>query len=105
MRSGNWGAALRIAGMFGLAAGIGLICGEGAWARDLPSAAASYTSNIKVIAQALSVTGIVAGGGLMQIPGAAGFGRKTLAGGLVGGLCAFGAPAFQSLMTTVFGSG
>lgn len=76
---------------------------EISFARDLPSAAQSYTSTLKTIAQAVSVAGVIAGGLLMQFPGAAGFGSSVLKGGCVGAVCAFGAPAFQSFLTSVFG--
>ncbi len=75
-----------------------------ALARDLDSAARSYTNTIKNIGQIMSVAGVIAGGICMQIPGVTQFGKNVLAGGLVGGLCSFGAPAFASLLTTVFGS-
>ncbi len=78
---------------------------EFAWARDLVSASRSYATTVKQIAQAASVTGIVVGGLFMQLPGAGGWGRMVLSGGLVGAACAFGAPAFASFLTTVFGSG
>lgn len=78
---------------------------DSAFARDLDAAARTYTSTIKTIGQVMSVAGVVAGGICMQIPGVAQFGRGVLAGGLIGGLCSFGAPAFASLLTTVFGSG
>lgn len=74
-------------------------------ARDLDAAARTYASTIKGIGQVMSVAGVVAGGICMQIPGVAQFGKGVLAGGLVGGLCAFGAPAFAALLTTVFGGG
>lgn len=77
---------------------------DSALARDLGSAARTYTSTIKTIGQVMSVAGVVAGGISMQVPGLAMFGRGVLAGGLVGGLCSFGAPAFASLLTTIFGS-
>ncbi len=78
---------------------------DSALARDLDAAARSYTSTIKSIGQVMSVAGVIAGGVCMQIPGVAQFGKGVLAGGLIGGLCSFGAPAFASLLTTVFGSG
>ena len=78
---------------------------DSAFARDLGSAARTYTSTIKTIGQVMSVAGVVAGGICMQLPGVAQFGRGVLAGGLIGGLCSFGAPAFASLLTTVFGGG
>lgn len=76
-----------------------------ALARDLSSAARTYTNTIKSIGQVMSVAGVIAGGICMQIPGVTMFGRGVLAGGLVGGLCSFGAPAFASLLTAVFGGG
>jgi hypothetical protein len=79
--------------------------GEPALARDLGAAARTYTSTIKTIGQVMSVAGVIAGGICMQIPGVAMFGRSVLSGGLIGGLCSFGAPAFAALLTTVFGGG
>lgn len=79
--------------------------GEPAMARDLGAAARTYTSTIKSIGQVMSVAGVIAGGICMQIPGVAMFGRSVLSGGLIGGLCSFGAPAFAALLTTVFGGG
>ena len=82
---------------------IGLgFCADG-FARDLGSAAVTYTNTLKNIGQAMSVAGVVAGGICMQLPGVANFGRNVLAGGLVGGVCSFGAPAFVGLLTSVFG--
>jgi hypothetical protein len=78
---------------------------DSALARDLDAAARTYTSTIKTIGQVMSVAGVIAGGVCMQIPGVTQFGKGVLAGGLVGGLCSFGAPVFASLLTTVFGSG
>lgn len=78
---------------------------DAAFARDLGSAARTYTATIKTIGQVMSVAGVVAGGICMQLPGVGQFGRNVLAGGLIGGLCSFGAPAFASLLTTVFGGG
>ena len=75
------------------------------YARDLDSAARTYTTTIKSIGQIMSVAGIIVGGICMQIPGVTMFGRHVLAGGLIGGVCSFGAPAFAALLTTVFGSG
>lgn len=93
-------------GMLGVAAlAVYAIGCDAALARDLDAAARTYTSTIKTIGQVMSVAGVVAGGICMQIPGVAQFGRGVLAGGLIGGLCSFGAPAFASLLTTVFGSG
>lgn len=73
-------------------------------ARDLVAASNTAVTTVKRIAQALSVLGIVSGGAMMQIPGLAEFGRRTLIGGLVGSLCSFGAPAFIEFMQTVFGT-
>lgn len=78
---------------------------DAAFARDLGSAARTYTSTIKTIGQVMSVAGVIAGGICMQIPGVAQFGKSVLAGGLIGGVCSFGAPAFAALLTTVFGGG
>lgn len=78
---------------------------DSAIARDLDAAARTYTSTIKAIGQVMSVAGVIAGGVCMQLPGVTQFGKGVLAGGLIGGLCSFGAPAFASLLTTVFGSG
>lgn len=94
------------AGGFGIAGVAACLLGSDlAMARDLGSAAKTYTSTIKLIGQGMSVAGVVAGGICMQLPGVAQFGKSVLAGGLVGGLCSFGAPAFVSLLTTVFGGG
>ena len=94
----DWGLMLFV-GLAVLALG-----SDSAFARDLGSAAQSYTSTVKNIGQGMSVAGVVAGGVCMQIPGVSMFGRNVLAGGLVGGVCSFGAPAFVALLTTVFGS-
>ena len=94
------------AGLIGGAAVVVYAFGcDAALARDLDAAARTYTSNIKTIGQVMSVAGVIAGGVCMQIPGVTQFGKGVLAGGLVGGLCSFGAPAFASFLTTVFGSG
>ena len=75
-----------------------------AYAADLSSAANNAASHIKMIAQILAVTGVVAGGAIMQLPGLGFFGKSIMTSGLVCCLCAYGAPGFQSLMTNVFGS-
>lgn len=86
--------------------GIAVLFGsDAAFARDLGSAAKSYTNTIKSIGQVMSVAGVIAGGICMQLPGVAQFGKGVLAGGLIGGVCAFGAPAFAALLNTVFGGG
>jgi len=105
MSEGKWEWLLQF-GLIGGAAIVVLAFGaDMALARDLDAAARSYTSQIKTIGQVMSVAGVIAGGVCMQIPGVAQFGKGVLAGGLVGGLCSFGAPAFASLLNTVFGSG
>ncbi len=76
---------------------------ELAMARDLVSASNSTASTVKSVAQALAVTGVIAGGAFMQLPGAGEWGKRVMVSGLVGCLCAFGAPAFQTLMRSVFG--
>jgi hypothetical protein len=76
---------------------------ESANARDLIGAANTATNQIKQLAQVTSVLGVIAGGFIMQIPGAGGFGRSVLISGLIGCLCAFGASAFVSLMRSIFG--
>ncbi len=89
-----------------LGVGIAILLGsDAAFARDLGSAAKSYTNTIKSIGQVMSVAGVIAGGICMQLPGVAQFGRGVLAGGLIGGVCSFGAPAFAALLNTVFGGG
>ena len=86
--------------------GITILVGtDAAFARDLGSAAKSYTNTIKSIGQVMSVAGVIAGGICMQLPGVAQFGKGVLAGGLIGGVCSFGAPAFAALLNTVFGGG
>lgn len=94
-----------IAMIAGAAVAVFVMGNDSALARDLDAAARTYTSTIKTIGQVMSVAGVIAGGVCMQIPGVTHFGKGVLAGGLVGGLCSFGAPAFASLLTTVFGSG
>lgn len=73
-------------------------------ARDLGAAATSAVSSVKNIARALSVFGVIAGGALMQVPGVAEFGKRTLVGGLLGCLCSFGGPAFISAIESIFGA-
>jgi hypothetical protein len=73
-------------------------------ARDLVSSATTAANTLKTVAQILGVTGVIGGGAIMQLPGAGDFGRRVMVSGLVGCLCAFGAPAFMSLMRTVFGN-
>jgi hypothetical protein len=92
----------------GLAGGLVVLVSIGcdsALARGLGAAATTYTNTIKTIGQGMSVAGVIAGGICMQLPGVAGFGRNVLAGGLIGGLCSFGAPAFVALLNSVFGGG
>ena len=82
---------------------ISVCIGNFAHARDLASAATTGADTIKNVAQILAVTGVVGGGAIMQLPGAGDFGKRVMVSGFVGCLCAFGAPAFMSLMKTVFG--
>ncbi len=84
---------------------ISILMSSEVFARDLGSAARAYTSTIKSIGQLMSVAGVIAGGVCMQLPGVAEFGKNVLVGGLIGGLCSFGAPAFASLLTSIFGGG
>jgi hypothetical protein len=72
-------------------------------ARDLVSAASTTANTVKSVAQGLAVTGVIGGGAIMQIPGAGEFGKRVLISGLVGCLCAFGAPAFLDMMKSIFG--
>lgn len=81
-----------------------LIVSEPAVARDITAAATSAVTSVKNIARALSVFGVVAGGALMQFPGASDFGKRTLVGGLMGCVCSFGGPAFISAIESIFGS-
>ena len=76
---------------------------ETAMARDLVSAASSTANTVKSVAQGLAVTGVIGGGAIMQIPGAGEFGKRVLISGMVGCLCAFGAPAFLDMMKSIFG--
>ena len=99
------GWVFQVALIAALAVMVCLADGNWAMARDLDAAARAYTNTIKSIGQVMSVGGVIAGGICMQIPGVAQFGKGVLAGGLIGGRCSFGAPAFVSLLTTVFGSG
>ncbi len=77
--------------------------GSDALARDIVSASNTAVSTVKTVAQALAVLGVVGGGAVMQLPGLGDVGKRIAASGLVGCVCAFGAPAFISLMKTVFG--
>jgi hypothetical protein len=79
------------------------VFGEAAFARDLVSAANTAANTAKSVAQAAAVLGVVSGGVVMQVPGAAEWGKRIAVGGIVGGICAFGAPSFYSLLHTVFG--
>lgn len=74
------------------------------YARDLVSASNTAAETIRNVAQVLAVTGVVGGGSIMQLPGAGDFGKRVMVSGIVGCLCAFGAPAFVSLMRSVFGA-
>jgi hypothetical protein len=80
-----------------------LLCAELCFARDFGAAGRSYVSTLKTVAQILSPAGIIAGGVIMQIPAAEFFGKRVLTGGIVGCACAFGGPAFVSLMSNIFG--
>ena len=80
-----------------------IVGANAAHAADLTSAANNAASHIKTVAQILAVTGVVAGGALMQLPGLGFFGKGVMTSGLVGCLCAFGATGFLGLMTNIFG--
>jgi type IV secretory pathway VirB2 component (pilin) len=77
---------------------------QSAEARDLVAASNTTANMVKNVAQVLAVTGVVAGGAIMQLPGAGEWGKRVLISGIVGTLCAFGAPAFVALMRTIFGT-
>lgn len=72
-------------------------------ARDFANAASQWQGQLATIAKILSVSGILVGAIIMQF-GAAAIGKRFLAGGAFATVCAFGAPAFVTLLQTVFGS-
>lgn len=72
-------------------------------ARDLGAAANNAVSTAKTVTRALSIFGVLVGGALMQLPGLADFGRRTMGAGLVGCLCAFGGPTLIKFFEGVFG--
>lgn len=78
--------------------------GSDAFARDIVSASNTAVNTVKSVAQVLAVLGVIGGGAVMQLPGLGDVGKRIAASGLIGCLCAFGAPAFMSLMRTIFGS-
>lgn len=80
-----------------------LVCPE-VYARDIVSASNTAVNTAKSVAQVLAILGVVGGGSVMQIPGLGEVGKRIAVSGLIGCACAFGAPAFMSLMRTVFGS-
>jgi len=80
-----------------------IVFSSDALARDIVSASNAAVNTVKTVAQALSVLGIVGGGVVMQLPGLGDVGKRVAASGLIGCVCAFGAPAFISLMKTIFG--
>ncbi len=80
-----------------------VIAAEPALARDLGAAANNAVSTAKTVTRALSIFGVLVGGGLMQLPGLADFGRRTMGAGLVGCLCAFGGPTMIKFFESVFG--
>lgn len=86
-----------------LGAGAAIAFPQMSYARDLISAGTSTANTIKSVAQVLAVTGVIGGGAIMQLPGAGEWGRRVMATGFVGCLCAYGAPAFKAMMTSVFG--
>lgn len=81
-----------------------LAFGSDALARDIVSASNTAVNTVKSVAQVLAVLGVIGGGAVMQLPGLGDVGKRIAASGLVGCVCAFGAPAFMSLMRTIFGS-
>jgi hypothetical protein len=94
---------LKLRGLTILAVGGGVVFPMIAECRDLVSASNSAANTVKTVAQALAVTGVVGGGAIMQIPGGGDVGKRVAVSGLIGCACAFGAPAFISLMRSVFG--
>jgi hypothetical protein len=80
-----------------------LLLAEPATARDLGAAANNAVSMAKTVTRALSLLGLLVGAGLMQLPGLAEFGRRTLAAGLVGCLCAFAGPTLVKVFESIFG--
>lgn len=73
-------------------------------ARELVQAASQWTDTAKSLAKVLGVAGILTGTVVMQFPGGASFGKKMLATGIFGTVCAFGASSFLSLLQQVFGT-
>lgn len=82
-----------------------MVCCDVALARDLNSAVRTYSNTVKTIAQALSATGVLAGGCIMQIPGAGDVGKRVATLGIIGSGCAFGGPIIISAMQNWFGTG
>ena len=87
------------------AIGAAFIFADPVLARDLGSAASSAVSSAKVIARTLSVFGLILGGLLMQIPGLADFGKRTMGAALLGCFCSFAGPSIVNAFESIFGVG
>jgi hypothetical protein len=73
-------------------------------ARDLGGAANAYVSSILPIAKKVTLGGVLAGGGMMCIPGGAFLGRTILSGSVLGSVIVYGAPTLFSFLGNVFGA-
>ena len=91
-------------GTFACVAIAALVISQSAEARELVQAASQWTDTAKSLAKVLGVAGILTGTVVMQFPGGASFGKKMLATGIFGTVCAFGASSFLSLLQQVFGT-
>ena len=87
----------------GIAVAVVLLYPDPAFARDLGGAAKTAVSMAKTVTRTLSVFGLLVGAFILQVPGLADFGKRTMQASLVGCLCAFGGPAIISFFEGVFG--
>lgn len=76
---------------------------QSAEARDLVSAANTYSEMAKSTAKAAGIGGLMAGGVCFAIPGLDRFALKVLLGGVFCIVIVFAAPVLMSLASAIFG--
>lgn len=72
-------------------------------ARDLVSAANSYTETAKNVAKAVGVSGMLVGAIMFAVPGVDRFATRVFLGGLFSVVITYGAPMIVSAANLIFG--
>lgn len=80
-----------------------ILVSQSAEARDLVSAANSYTDTAKNIAKVVSLGGLIIGGIMFAIPGLDRFATRVFLGGVFSTCITYGAPIIISTANAIFG--